>query len=102
MRLRAACDWPVFTLVMLYAGMPVRTWPMLRCWRSCLQRPACLHRRSSVHRPPSLPRRRYGGVVYRENVAQLSDWYVFAIPAITAALREAMGLPAAAGAGSGA
>lgn len=32
---------------------------------------------------------RYGGVVYRENVAQLSDWYVFEIPAIAAALQQA-------------
>jgi hypothetical protein len=28
-------------------------------------------------------------VVYRENVAKLSDWYVFAIPAIAAALQQA-------------
>lgn len=31
---------------------------------------------------------RYGGVVYRENVALKSDWYVFSIPDITAALKE--------------
>jgi len=32
---------------------------------------------------------RYGGVVYRENVALKSDWYVFSIPDITAALKQA-------------
>ncbi|PSC77028.1 phosphoserine chloroplastic [Micractinium conductrix] len=31
----------------------------------------------------------YGGVVYRENVAKLSDWYVFSIADITAALQQA-------------
>lgn len=31
-------------------------------------------------------------MVYRENVARLSDWYVFAIPAITAALKQVLGL----------
>lgn len=30
----------------------------------------------------------YGGVVYRENVAKLSDWYVFSIADITAALTQ--------------
>lgn len=30
----------------------------------------------------------YGGVVYRENVAQQSDWYVFSIDQITAALQH--------------
>lgn len=30
----------------------------------------------------------YGGVVYRENVAQQSDWYVFSIDQITQALQE--------------
>lgn len=42
--------------------------------------------------------RRYGGVVYRENVALKSDWYVFTIDQITRALQQA----AAAGSGSSA
>ncbi len=39
--------------------------------------------------PSSAPMRslrRYGGVVYRENVAKKSDWYVFSIDQITRAL----------------
>lgn len=40
-------------------------------------------------------RRRYGGVVFRENVARLSDWYVFSIPAITATLRASGSSPTA-------
>lgn len=31
---------------------------------------------------------RYGGVVYRENVAKLSDWYTFDITAITKCLTQ--------------
>ncbi|KAI3438925.1 hypothetical protein D9Q98_001339 [Chlorella vulgaris] len=37
----------------------------------------------------------YGGVVFRENVARLSDWYVFSIPAITATLRASGSSPTA-------
>ena len=36
----------------------------------------------------ALPARRYGGVVYRENVAKLSDWYTFDITAITNCLTQ--------------
>lgn len=39
---------------------------------------------------------RYGGVVYRENVATKSDWYVFTIDQMTRALQQAPG-----GGGSG-
>lgn len=39
--------------------------------------------------PPPCRLSRYGGVVYRENVAKLSDWYVFSIADITAALQQA-------------
>lgn len=53
--------------------------------------PAAAARCIAADTPPSLPAfpcvtLSYGGVVYRENVAKKSDWYVFSIHQITQAL----------------
>ena len=40
--------------------------------------------RPAPHPPP----RRYGGVAYREAVAQAADWYTFRVADITAALQQ--------------